>query len=108
MPPPPDGSGTMSGAWSSPSEPKNITLKGGAFGGPQASDRTISAAAAGRRPRHAEEAGRLPSQSIGRERRSRLAIQVHPQGVAKLEPAPGRPAGELNAPRACDAVNGQQ
>ena len=60
------------------------------------------------RPRHPEEPRGLPSQPIGRERGSRLAIQVQPQGVAKLEPAAGRPAGELNAPRARDAVNGQQ
>ena len=38
----------------------------------------------------------------------RGVIGLEPQGVAKLESASSRPAGELNAPRASGAINGQQ
>src|SRR2546426_6687338 len=45
-PPPPEGSGTIRGAWSSASAPKNIWPNGGPSGRPQASAGRIRARAA--------------------------------------------------------------
>src|SRR5207249_1446219 len=56
----------------------------------------------------AEEPRGFAAQPVGRDLRGGLAVQVQAKRVPERPPATGRPHGELDAPRAHYAVDGEQ
>src|SRR2546430_135816 len=112
-PPPPEGSGTIRGAWSSASAPKNIWPDGreqvlGRFAGSPAADGDDRCDRSKAVLVEAQKAGGLAAQTVRRVLGGRVAIQVQPEGAGEGEPPARSPDGELDPPGAHETVHTQE